>query len=640
MHEAWASLLDIALAFWLLQRQLGVASVAPGAIFFLCSLAALGVAASMGSRQREWLEAIQKRVKTTSDMLGSMKEVRMTGLQLRLKEELQQQRKEEITASRGFKNALTLIVTLSYITITLAPVIAFTMFSLIAKKNGHPPLDRGRAFTCLTLFALLSSPMALIIEAIGGVVTAIGSVQRIGLYLSMSEKSGRYASTDEDSAGQIPPGEEKSNTAVSHTNNMLPWGEMLGNLGPNMVVATGASAGWEKDKPFVIKDLSFNIRKGTTTFIIGPVGSGKSTLLRAIVGETTTSGGLLRVAFSQAAFCSQAPWITNDTIRNNILGTSLYDKSWYETVLQACALNTDVSHLPNGDQQMAGSKGVNLSGGQQARLALARAVYSRKEFVLLDDVMSGLDSRAEETLFQNLFGETGLFKALGLTVVFATNAVRRISYADHIIALTRDGTIEEQGTFDQLASASKQDQKVAAQNEESGDENAKTQIGRPAVEIPAPPPPDTTDRRTGDRTVYKYYIKSVGIWNAIIFTALCASFVFALIFPQYLVKWWTDDNALLGNEKTGYYLGGYAGLGLLGIASLTLSCWHLVVHMMPRASTEFHDALLDTTLNAQFTLFTEVDIGTTTNRFSQDLQLIDMELPLSLFNTTVGTGCP
>jgi hypothetical protein len=62
--------------------------------------------------------------------------------------------------------------------------------------------------------------------------------------------------------------------------------------------------------------------------------------------------------------------------------------------------------------------------------------------------------------------------------------------------------------------------------------------------------------------------------------------------------------------------------------------------MMPRASTEFHDALLDTTLNAQFTLFTEVDIGTTTNRFSQDLQLIDMELPLSLFNTTVGTGCP
>jgi ATP-binding cassette, subfamily C (CFTR/MRP), member 1 len=155
-------------------------------------------------------------------------------------------------------------------------------------------------------------------------------------------------------------------------------------------------------------------------------------------------------------------------------------------------------------------------------------------------------------------------------------------------------------------------------------------------EIPTSPPTDATDRRTGDRTVYKYYARTVGIWNAIIFVALCASFVFALIFPQYLVRWWTDENALSPNRNMAYYLGGYAGLGVLGIGSLALACWHLVAHMMPRASTEFHDALLDTTWNAQFSLFTEIDIGTTTNRFSQDLQLIDMELPLSLFNTTVG----
>ena len=639
MQEVWASPVDFALAFFLLQRELGVASVAPAAVFLLCSIGGLAVGASMASRQRHWLEAIQKRVKITADMLGSMKEVRMAGLQARLKAELQYLREEEIKASGGFKNALIYIVTLSYLTIALAPVIAFTMFSLLAKKNGQPPLDTARAFTALTIFALLKGPMALIIDSIAGFVSAIGSIQRIGEYLSTSEKSSRYGNTElmtSETVRSVRHSTQSEKTA-SLDDRLASWAEYH-SQGPDMIVATQASAGWEKDKPFVIKDLNFKIQRGTSTYIIGPVGSGKSTLLRAILGETATRGGEITTAFSEAAFCSQTPWITNDTIRSNILGTSLYDKMWYEKVIEACAISQDLDQYPNGDQEVTGSRGINLSGGQQARLALARAVYSKKRVILLDDVMSGLDSRTEEILFENLFGEQGLFKRLGATVIFATNAVRRVSYADHIIVLSRNGEIEEQGSLSQLSSDPERENQITghSKDDSSKDESVPPSVGGPMAEIQLSAPADAINRRTGDTTVYKYYVTSVGVWNSIIFMLLCSSFVFALVFPQYLVRWWTDENARHPNHNLGYYLGGYLGLGGLTIASLILACWHLVAHIMTRASTKFHDTLLETTLNAPLSLFSETDIGTTTNRFSQDLELIDMELPVSLFNTSVG----
>lgn len=91
------------------------------------------------------------------------------------------------------------------------------------------------------------------------------------------------------------------------------------------------------------------------------------------------------------AFCSQSPWLLNDTIRNNIVFGSAFNAKRYKHVLAACCLLPDLKVLDVGDQTQVGEKGTVLSGGQKARISLARAVYSSAKVLLLDDVLSAVE---------------------------------------------------------------------------------------------------------------------------------------------------------------------------------------------------------------------------------------------------------
>jgi ATP-binding cassette subfamily C (CFTR/MRP) protein 1 len=120
-----------------------------------------------------------------------------------------------------------------------------------------------------------------------------------------------------------------------------------------------------------ISDVSFSVPKGSLTMIIGIVGSGKSTLLKAIAGELRCDTGSISVASKSFAYCSQMPWLQNASIRNIICSLSdsgTQDEEWYRIVIHACALNQDISELPDLDNTIIGSRGVVLSGGQKQRL--------------------------------------------------------------------------------------------------------------------------------------------------------------------------------------------------------------------------------------------------------------------------------
>ena len=642
MHEVWASPIDIGLSIYLLERELGPASAAPGVIFLLCSIAGLRVAGSMGQRQKLWLEAIEKRVKATSDMLSSMKEVRMGGLQARLEQELQALRDKEIQVSRKFKNALALIVMMSYTTTAMAPVFSFGIYSLLAQKNNTAPLKADQGFTSLAIFALIRTPMALLIDSIAGMVGSIGAMQRIGEYLTIES----HLPPQQHNRPESPPLYD-AYAARKETDpyETLPMKELPGRSptpsfspDPRLVIATNFNAGWNKDKPFVVNDLSFSVMQSSLTFIIGPVGCGKTTLLHAILGETTKNEGNLHTAFSRAAYASQAPWLVNESIRNNITGANHYDEAWFNQVIDACALRDDIARMPEGDRESVGSGGINLSGGQQARVSVARAVYSRQRIVIFDDVMSGLDARTENSLFNNLLGANGLLRSQGITVIFATNALHRLSAGDHIIALSSNGKILEQGPYSELSSVGKRGQSEAEDLDEFENVSIKPIDVQAQAAVAALTAPEIkgSARRTGDFGIYKYYVRTVGYLNSLLFVCCGAAFVFSLVFPQYLVKWWTGFNQKQleagrdPNKRLGYYLGAYFALGWIALAGLGIGCWHLVTNMMPRASKTFHTALLKTTLNAPLTLFSQTDVGDTVNRFSQDLQLIDMELPLAV----------
>ncbi|GFF54141.1 metal resistance protein YCF1 [Aspergillus udagawae] len=641
VHEIWGSPIDVALALWLLQRQLGVAAVAPAGIFVVCSVFGLGVASTMGARQRRWLEAIQERVQVTSEMLKSMKEIRLSGLQAPMASKLQGLRAQEVSESRPFKKALVAIVTLSFTTAASGPLLAFTMYTLLAIRDGTRVLDYDKAYTSLSLLALLQTPMALILDAIAGVVTAVGALQRIGEYLS---KSAACAPEQDNNAGT----RRLSSPLLSYPS----FGETEKQR-DTVVYMRDFSAGWDEKKPFVIKDLSIEILSSSINFVVGPVACGKTTLLHAILGETVHTEGILQLSPSRISFCSQTPWISNDTIQHNILGTNLFVQAWYDKVVDACALREDIRSFPHRDQEVIGNSGMTLSGGQKARLVsgmdiqkqrsrgllhqgIARAIYAQEKLLLLDDVFSGLDAKTEERIFHNLFGANGLLKEGDTTVILATNAVHRIAYADNIIVLDSNGRLADEGTYKEVnASASEitlaPTPSIGVEKKESPEE---TTLG------PSRPPslietPQGSERRTGDMTVYKYYVQAVHPWNAVIFVIACAMFVIGLSLPQFVVKWWLQTSDEYTISHWGQYLGIYAALAGLSIVSLAIGAWQLTERMLARASTHFHNTLLSTVLNAPLRLFSTTDVGTIINRFAQDLQLADMELPLALFNTTV-----
>lgn len=150
----------------------------------------------------------------------------------------------------------------------------------------------------------------------------------------------------------------------------------------------GDSFGWKKDQA-VLHDLTVDIPRNAVTVVIGPVGSGKSSFLRAILGELIpmsplTAGPAVGNPPDKGgvAYCPQSPWLENGTVRQNVLGVSLYDPKWYDAVISACGLEIDLQALQKGDYTLVGSNGVNLSGGQKQRIVSGQKCFSNVEFTL------------------------------------------------------------------------------------------------------------------------------------------------------------------------------------------------------------------------------------------------------------------
>lgn len=179
---------------------------------------------------------------------------------------------------------------------------------------------------------------------------------------------------------------------------------------------------------------------------MGRVGSGKSSILQAILGDLWKINGEV-VVHGSAAYVAQQPWVMNASVKENIIFGHRWDPQFYDRTVKACALLDDFKTLPDGDQTEVGERGISLSGGQKARLSLARAVYARADIYLLDDCLSAVDQHVGRHLIDNVFGAGGLLS--GKTRVLATNSIPILKEAD-FVAMLRDGRIIESGTYEQL----------------------------------------------------------------------------------------------------------------------------------------------------------------------------------------------
>lgn len=175
-----------------------------------------------------------------------------------------------------------------------------------------------------------------------------------------------------------------------------------------------------------LTDINLDLRRGELTCVIGAVGCGKSALLQALVGELPVYRGELRLGFHDGdethrriAYASQDPWIMDGTVRENITMGQPFDEEWYNTVVDACGLRLDFQVFRNGDQTVVGDKGIQCSGGQRARLGLARAVYRDADVLIADDPLSAVDAKVGRQIFHEAL--LGLCTSRGKCVVLATH---------------------------------------------------------------------------------------------------------------------------------------------------------------------------------------------------------------------------
>ncbi|KAJ5790163.1 ABC transporter integral membrane type 1 [Penicillium psychrosexuale] len=561
LHELWASPIESAVAIFLLYRQLGLAALAPVVVAIIATAGMFQLARFIGMAKKRWKRGIQTRVDVTASVLTSMKEVKMLGLSDIVANMIQNLRVTELDLSKQYRRLLAIQTFIAMNTATIAPLATFATFVVVSKSTGQP-LNTGSAYTSLSLIYLLSDPMVVVFRTIPFVSAALACFSRIQTYL-LSESCTDY---------KLPLSERDHHPSQDN------------EKGDTLVAISGASLGWVPGKPDILNDITVDIRRSCFTFVVGPVGSGKSILIRALLGEVPLRAGSIHADPGNIAFVSQEPWIQNLTIRHNILGSASYDAEWYDKVVYACGLEQDINELPDGDATRAGSAGFSLSGGQKQRLALARAVYSREKTVLLDDVFAGQDAATEEHTFQNLFAETGLFRQMSITMVCVTNAIHRLAYADHVVALWISGHIVHQGSFAQLQSDTDYLHGLAV--EQNG-----------AI--------DTQDAACA--------------WCSIATRLFLGADMNKMLNRTATTLNRPDESSANTAEGSGqatndYYLGLFAMLTGLAVLGITGAAYFFLVVMVASSSEVLH----------ALAFFSRTDVGVTTNRFSQDMSVILM----------------
>ena len=199
-----------------------------------------------------------------------------------------------------------------------------------------------------------------------------------------------------------------------------------------------------REDEFILQDIEFVVPSKSLTVITGPVGSGKSTLLSAIAGEISNTSGMISYR-GKAIYLPQTAWVFSGTIKENILFGQSYEESKYERIIDVCALKEDFQRFPSGDQTVVGERGEVLSGGQQARVSLARAVYADGDIYLLDDPLSAVDFKVGQHIFnkciKDLLGDK--------IVLFASHQQQHMENADEVIVLYK-GRVLDKGSFAEL----------------------------------------------------------------------------------------------------------------------------------------------------------------------------------------------
>lgn len=633
MHDMWANILEAGVGCWLLQRKLGIAFLSPVIVIVCCGVIMAWASRAATKAQAAWMAKIQARVSMTSKVIMHVKQVKISGIAEPVEKFIQALRVEELIVGSRFRVVLVITIVVAFAPQSLSPFLAFAL----AGRN----LNVSTMYESLSYLILLTVPLKGFFSRFPIVLSSFTCLGRIQEYLEAEPRRDfRTVITADDSRHNLlslSVGHDRRSVLAfelrplpSSSSAIIPTDEIF------LSIHNGSFA-W-KAGPTVLTKINLTLQSTQITFVTGPVASGKSSLCKAILGDIPVALGEVRIhsSLSSIAFCDQVPYLVSGTLRQNVVGNLSFDQTRYNEVIHAAALTEDVVSLPQGHDTNVGIHGTTLSGGQKARVTLARALYAQSPLLVLDDVFSGLDNSTAARVFDRTFGNAGLLRKRGATALVCTHSIRHLSLADQVVVLGPQGKIIEQGPYQSLTQATKGTETVGPEKpepvtsvNETNKETHKTEMTRSNKEGAIANALDDRSRQLGDWKVYKHYFNSMNKLHLVSMLIACIFIAAGQQLPTVWVGLWAVDSL---NKSNSFYIGIYAMFSTFILIGVLVGAGTCFVYLTIDVGRELHRNALATVMHAPLRFFTSTDTGTITNLFSQDTAIIDSELSTYLLD--------
>lgn len=411
-HYLWIMPLQTAVGFYVMYSYIGLAAVPTILAMTLQAVFGQGYLSKLqGFYRGKIAQLTDNRIKIMSEITSGIQVIKMYAWEKPFEKVVELARKHEIDMIRktsyikGFSSGLNVFVERA------ALYIAVVAYVLLGERvTSEVVFSMAQLLNTIQLYMSILFPLAL-----SGYEEAKVSIRRLEEFLVLEENQ---------SIGYSDKEEITESNSIKLTKVKASW---LANPIAHTLI-----------------DIDLEIKSGTFCCVVGVVGSGKSSLLQVLLKELPISMGRIQVP-SKISYASQEPWLFTSNVRQNILFGLPYDKQKYKKVVKVCALERDLDELPYGDKTQVGERGAALSGGQRARVALARAVYREADAYLFDDPLSAVDAHVAKHLFEECLQS----HLKGKTRILVTHQVQFLKGADLIVVMS-NGKIDKVGSYSQL----------------------------------------------------------------------------------------------------------------------------------------------------------------------------------------------
>ncbi|KAI8983684.1 multi drug resistance-associated protein MRP [Pilobolus umbonatus] len=419
-HIVWSGPFQIVISLVFLYSLMGPSIGAGVGVLILAIPLNTIIARKMKKYQKTQMSNKDARVKLMNEILNGIRVIKLYAWETPFLEKINYIRNDLELATLKKIGVVSAVQTFTFTTIPF--MVSLTTFAVYVAFSNQP-LTSEIAFVAIALFGLLQFPLTVFPNVITSMIEASVSLYRIEKYLAAQELD-PHAVIRQD-----------YRTDPSYTADT-----------PLVEVSHGQFKWAETDEKPVLNDINLNIAKSQLTAVVGRVGAGKSSLISALLGDTVKTKGQV-ILRGSVAYVPQQPWIMNASLKDNIVFGHRWDPDFYNKVIEACSLKTDIAILSGGDQTEIGERGINLSGGQKARVSLARAIYARADIYLLDDPLSAVDAHVGRHIFNHVIGPNGLLQNKARLLV--THGISYLPLADQVIML-REGEVILNGGYDTL----------------------------------------------------------------------------------------------------------------------------------------------------------------------------------------------